>query len=150
MEAAMTKSWTPILFTLSASLFLALTLGCGTSNRQLQSIAINTTGAIEGNMIQLQFVAAGTFNASPTAVNPLPVSWYVVPHDTTAVYTLTSQPLTMMCQTGSSVIALAPTNPNAPSSGTIPSQVFQDLVINHTIAEEGGFVASTAQYAACP
>ncbi len=146
----MTKSWAPILATLSASLFLAATLACGSSNRQLQSIAITPTGAIEGNMIQLQFVAAGAFNTSPTAVNPLPVSWYVVPQDTAAVYTLTGQPFSIMCQTGSSVIALAPMNPNAPSSGTIPTQVFQDLVINHTITAEGGFVASNAQYAACP
>jgi hypothetical protein len=146
----MAKSWAPILATLCASLFLAATLGCGSNNRQLQSIAVNNSGAIEGNMIQLQFAAAGTFNASPTTINPLPVSWYVVPQDTTAVYTLTSQPFSMSCQTGSSVIALAPTDPNAPSSGTVPNQVFQDLVINHTVTAEGGFVASAAQYAACP
>jgi hypothetical protein len=90
------------------------------------------------------------YNASPTAVDPLPVSWYVVPQATAAVYTLTSQPFDIACQTGSSVIALAPTDPNAPNSGTIPSQVFQDLIINHTVSEEGGFIASTAQYAACP
>ena len=108
------------------------------------------TGVIEGNMIQLQFVAAGAFNASPTAVDPLPVRWYVVPQATAAVYTLTSQPFDIACQTGSSVIALAPTDPNAPKSGTIPSKVFQDLVIDHTVSEEGGFIASIAQYAACP
>jgi hypothetical protein len=146
----MTKPWAPILATVSASLFLAATWACGSSNRQLQSIAINTTGAIEGNMIQLQFVASGMFNASPTTVNPLPASWYVVPQDTAPIYTLTSQPFKMMCKTGASVIALAPTDTNAPSSGAIPSQVFDDLVINHTIAAEGGFIASPPQYAACP
>jgi hypothetical protein len=146
----MTKSWAPIFATLSASLFLAATLACGGSNRQLRSISITPTGVIEGNMIQLQFVAAGAFNASPTAVDPLPVSWYVVPQATAAVYTLTSQPFDIACQTGSSVIALAPTDPNAPKSGTIPSKVFQDLVIDHTVSEEGGFVASIVQYAACP
>jgi len=60
------------------------------------------TGVIEGNMIQLQFVAAGAYNASPTAVDPLPVRWYVVPQATAAVYTLTSQPFDIACQTGSS------------------------------------------------
>jgi hypothetical protein len=98
----MTKSWAPIFATLSASLFLAATLACGGSNRQLRSISITPTGVIEGNMIQLQFVAAGAFNASPTAVDPLPVSWYVVPQATAAVYTLTSQPFDIACQTGSS------------------------------------------------
>jgi hypothetical protein len=148
----MAKSWVPILAALFASFLLLAMSGCG-SSRQLQSIAITPTGAIEGNMIELQFVAAGSFNVSPTSVNPLPVAWYVVPqvtNDFNLTYNLTSQPFSMMCQTGSSVIALAPTDPNAPSSGNIPSQVFQDLVVNHTITMEGGFVASTAQYAVCP
>jgi hypothetical protein len=147
----MAKSWAQILATFSFSLLLSATWGCGSGNRQLQSIAVTNTSAIEGNMIQLQFVAAGTFDASPTTVNPLPVSWYVVDQDVpAAVYTLTSQPFSLMCQTGASVVALAPADPNAPSSGTIPNQVFQDLVINRTKTAEGGFVASTAQYAACP
>lgn len=149
----MAKSWVPVLAAPSFSFLLLVMLACGSSNRQLQSLTITPTGAIEGNMIQLRFVAAGTFNASPTTVNPLPVSWYVVPQEAEDVnlsYNLTSQPFSLMCQTGSSVIALAPTDPNAPSSGTIPSQVFTDLVTTHTITMEGGFVASTAQYAACP
>jgi len=104
----MTKAWAPIIANLSAWFLLLAALGCGSSNRQLQSIAVTSTGAIEGNMIQLQFVAAGSFNASPTTVNPLAVSWYVVDQDAPpAVYTLTSQPFSMMCKTGASRCACA-------------------------------------------
>jgi hypothetical protein len=145
-EASMAKSWAPIIATLSASLFLAANLGCGnSSHRQLQSIAINGTG-----MIQFQFTATGTFNASPMTVNPLPVSWYTVDLNPSGVaYTLTSQPFQVSCQ-NSLLIALAPTDPKAASSGTIPSQVYQDLVVAHTTTAEGGFIASSPQYLACP
>jgi hypothetical protein len=143
----MTKCWAPILASLSTLLLLSATLGCGSggSSRQLQSIAVNGTG-----MIQLQFTATGTFNASPTAVSPLPVSWYVVnPTPDGEAYALTSQPFQSMCQ-NATLIAVAPADPKAPATGTIPSQVFQDLVIAHTTSVEGGFVASTPQFMACP
>jgi hypothetical protein len=44
------------------------------------------------------------------------------------------------------VIALTPTDPNAPSTGAIPAQVFDDLVIARTTSTEGGFVSATAQF----
>lgn len=47
-----------------------LTLACGSSNRHLQSITIKAVP----NGQQIQFVATGTFSASPTTVSPLPVS----------------------------------------------------------------------------
>jgi hypothetical protein len=144
----MTKTWAPMIGTLCFSLLLSATLGCGSSgsgNRQLQSIAVNGTG-----MIQLQFTATGTFSASPTTVSPLPVSWYVVnPTPDGEAYALTSQPFQSMCQ-NATLVAVAPADPKAPASGTIPSQVFQDLVIAHTTTVEGGFVASGPQYMACP
>ena len=146
-EASLAKSWAPIIATLSASLFLATTLGCGSrsSSRQLRSITLNGTG-----MIQFQFTATGTFNASPTTVNPLPVSWYVVDLNPSGVaYTLTSQPFQVSCQ-NSLLIAVAPMDPKAASSGTIPSQVYQDLVVAHTTTAEGGFIASSPQFLACP
>jgi hypothetical protein len=131
---------------LTVSLFLLTALGCGSSNRQLQSIATAGVG-----MIQFQFTAVGTFSMSPTTVNSLPVSWYLVSQSPPpANYTLTSQPFVTQCQTFAVVVAVAPTNPNAPTSGTIPNQVFQDLVIAHTTTSEGGFVASTPQNIACP
>jgi hypothetical protein len=142
----MAKSSTSIA-TLSVALFLSATFGCGSSNRRLQLITPSSAG-----MIQFQFSAAGTFSASPTSVNPLPVSWYVIPagDDPPFGYTLTSQPFATSCRTGALVIALAPTDPNAPTTGSIPTQVFQDLVLAHTTTAEGGFVASSPQNIACP
>ena len=145
----MEKFSAQIIAALCAELFLSLALGCGSSNsnRQLQSISTSSTG-----MIQFQFTAAGTFSASPTTVNPLPVSWYVIPagEDPPFGYTLTSQAFATSCQTGELVVALAPTDPNAPGSGVIPTQVFQDLVLDHTTTSEGGFVASSPQIIPCP
>jgi hypothetical protein len=145
----MAKSGAPIVAALSLTLLLSVTLGCGSgntgSNRQLQSIAVIGTG-----MIQLQFTATGTFNVSPMMVNPLPVSWYVVnPTPSGTPYTLTREPFQATCE-NATLIAVAPADPMAAASGTIPSQVFQDLVIAHTTTVEGGFVASTPQYLACP
>lgn len=145
----MAKSWAPIIATLSAWLVLTATLGCGSGNsnggRQLQSISLNGTG-----MIQLQYTATGTFNTSPAMVNPLPVSWYTVDLSPSAVaYTLTSEPFQVSCQ-DSLLVAVAPSDPNAPTTGTIPGQVYQDLVIAHTATAEGGFIASNPQYLACP
>jgi hypothetical protein len=142
----MAKSLAPILVTFSLSLFLSTTLGCGSSNRRLQSIAASNSGGV----IQLQFTATGTFSGSPATIEPLPVSWYLVRTIPSPVaYTLTSQPFQTTCE-NADLIAVAPADPKAPASGTIPSQVFQDLVIDHTTTAEGGFVASSPQYIPCP
>jgi len=133
--------------TFFASLFLSATLGCGSggSSRQLQSIAVNGTG-----MIQMQFTATGSFTVTPTTVSPLPVSWYVVnPVPSGMPYLLTSQPFEVTCE-NATLVAVAPADPTAPASGTIPSQVFQDLVIAQTTTVEGGFVASSPRFLACP
>jgi len=126
---------------------LAGALSCGGSNRQLQSITTNHSG-----ITQLQFTATGTFSTSPASVSSLPVFWWTGPailHPPYA-YTLSSQPYNVACQTGDSVIAIAPTSPNAPTSGTIPGQVFEVLVSTQTGAQEGGFVASAPQSISCP
>lgn len=144
-----------------AAIFLALSLagpGCGggsgassaSSARQLQSIAASATG-----MTQIQLTASGAFSASPKTVTPLPVAWYVEPGvldppPGSVSYTLSSQPFSTACQTGSTAAAIAPQNPNAPASGSIPNQVWIDLVVNHTTTAEGGFVASPPQNIACP
>jgi len=93
-----------------------LTLSCG-SSRQLQSISISQ----RANGEEIQFVATGTFSASPTTVTPLPVFWYVgLPP---AQYSLTTQPvlcnITREPMPLSFLTATAPANPNAGSSGSI-------------------------------
>jgi hypothetical protein len=47
------------------------------------------------------------------------------------------------------VIAVTPTDPNAPTTGAIPAQVFNDLVLARTSTVEDGFVSATAQLI-CP
>ena len=97
-----------------------LTLGCGSSNsgsgRQLQFMTINATASGD----QIQLVATGYFSAPPTTVTPLPVFWFVdLPP---GQYTLTTQPYLIDCAVGvlpGPFIAIAPANPNAPSSGSI-------------------------------
>ncbi|HTW57560.1 MAG TPA: hypothetical protein VMD99_05505 [Terriglobales bacterium] len=109
----MKRYWLPSLLLLVASLLLACGSGGG---RQLQSITINATPS--GNQIQL--VAIGTFSSPPSTVTPLPVFWSIdLPP---AQYTLTAQPLLIDCTVGEYLgpfIAMAPADPNAPSSGQI-------------------------------
>jgi len=107
-----------ISLTLSASLILAC--GSGTK-RQLESITINSTA----NGHQIQFVATGTFSAPPTTVTPLPVDWtlgLMAPPPPQYTYTLTTQPYVYDCANAGlyvlPVVAFAPPDPNAPSSGT--------------------------------
>lgn len=95
-------------------------LACGgSSTRQLQSISISQ--AMNG--AQIQFVATGTFSAAPTTVTPLPVFWSIdLPP---AQYNLTNQPFVVQCTVSGPVpgpiIAWAPANPGAPSSGLLSS-----------------------------
>jgi hypothetical protein len=104
-----------ILLLLSAA---CLTLACGSgNNRQLQSITINST--VSGQ--QVQFTATGTFSSSPTTVNPLPVSWSYSPPP--GEYNLTTQPFVFNCAQPAApgpIVACAPTNASAPSSGRLP------------------------------
>jgi len=102
---------------------LTLACGSGSSNRQLQSITISST--VSGQ--QVQFTATGTFSGPPTKVSPLPVSdWGIgpfAPPPENVEYTLTTQPFVFDC-TGSGpylpVTTLAPSDPNAPTSGSLP------------------------------
>jgi hypothetical protein len=134
------------LFRFSIPLLLAGTvgaLGCGQSSRELQSIMITSPG---GSGTESILKASGTFSRSPTNMSPLPVSWYAIGPGLTPpdpVYSLTSQSFVLGCGTGIVAVALAPTAPNAPTSGSVPSQVFQDLVLNHALSTEGGYVSAT-------
>lgn len=110
--------WAPSLLILPA----LLTMACGSgSSRQLQSITITKTA----NGQQIQFVATGTFSAPPTTVMPLPVDWtlgLMAPPPSIYEYTLTTQPYLYDCANAGAynlpVVAFAPSDPNAPSSGT--------------------------------
>lgn len=107
----MSRFWALILFVSVTS----FTLACGSSNRQLQSITINSVA----NGQQIHFVATGTFSAPPTTVSPLPVSWSFAPPP--SEYTLTTQPFLYQCNQPESpgpVVACAPADPSAPSSGS--------------------------------
>jgi len=113
----MNRFWAFMLLLLPAS----LTLTCGSGgNRQLQFVTI----ASVANGQQIQFVATGTFSASPTTVTPLPVFWSYAPPP--GQYTLTTQPFTFQCDFvgpyPSPLIAWAPPDPNAPSSGPLSAE----------------------------
>ena len=95
-----------------------LTLACGSSNRQLQSINITATTEVG----QVQFTATGTFSEPPTTVAPLPVDWangFLAPPAENVDYTLTTQSYVLSClgsppRTEVQVTALAPQNPSGP------------------------------------
>jgi len=98
--------------------FACFALSCG-SSRRLQSITISPTT----NGTQSAFVATGTFSAPPTTVTPLPVNWYV--GAVGGQYTLTTQPFSATTGCLDPAVALffaiAPADPNAPSSGSVSS-----------------------------
>ncbi len=114
----MNRLWSLILILPVTSLILACGSGSSSNNRQLQAITINEVA----NGQQVQFTATGTFSASPTTVSPLPVSWSLdlPPRE----YTLTTEPYTFLqCESAGPyflpIVAVAPVDPNAPSSGSI-------------------------------
>src|SRR5581483_2293294 len=99
--------------------------------------------------------ATGTYSASPVTVEPVAVSWFIMgpaidppgpgyslaPGKYTPIRCNQATPYTAHY----TVIAVAPSNPKAPPSGPMDSQVFSDLVIHHTRTLEAGFVAGTAK-----
>jgi hypothetical protein len=111
---------------------LVLTLACG-SNRQLQSITVEATA----NAVEVQFTASGTFSAPPTKVVPLPVEWFpgfLAPPPGNVDYKLTTEPYVLSCLSMRpgieiQVTALAPQNPGAPVSGSLP---WAKLVVAHS------------------
>ncbi len=111
------------LVLLVALTLLSLSCGSGSgSSRQLQSIAISQVA----NGQQIQFIATGTFSAPPTTVTPLPVNWSLgllaPPPGENLQYTLTTQPYQFDCtgQGPMQVSTLAPADPNAPTTGSLP------------------------------
>jgi len=140
-----------LLFAVLLALVAFSGLGCG-SSRQLQSIAISPATVTVATSANAQFTASAQFNISPMTVNPASVSWTIVgpgfDPPPSPGYSLSAQPVSFPCigPSGSNyvVIAYAPVDPNAAQSGSMPSQVFQDLVMQHTASQEGGFIAATA------
>lgn len=134
---------------ISAALLIIFSSGCG-NDRQLQSISITPASATAPLAAHVTFTAAGQFSMSPMTANSVRVSWLVTGPGIDPVsfnnYSLTDQPFTMTCLLGTfTVTAFAPIDPNASTSGSVPPQVYQDLVLSHTRTAEGNFVASSAQ-----
>ena len=106
-------------------------LSCG-SGRHLQSITISQTSS----GARITFVASGTFSAPPRTVTPLPVDWtlgLMAPPPQRYTYTLTTQPFVFDCTaSGPSlpVVAFAPPDPNAPSSGSTTKVITASAPIN--------------------
>ena len=145
------------LFYTSVALLAAFAIsGCG-SDRQLESISVTPSSVANVKAAsQVTFTAAGQFNMSPMTANPARVSWRAVgpaidPAGMNS-YSLTDQPFTFTCPAPGmfTVTAYAPTDPNTAADGSVPSQVYQDLVTSHSMSAEGGFVAATAQVTCVP
>lgn len=98
-----------------------LTGSCGSgnpnSNRQLLKISVAPNPDL---IAPTSYIATGTYSAPPITVAPLPVFWYSI--DPPDGYQLTPTPY-VACNLphGSTVTAIAPVNPNAPTSGPIGS-----------------------------
>ena len=108
----------------------------------LESIAIVGQG---GSSVETIVSASGTLNSSPIPQTDLPARCYLLGpglDPPPAGYTLSSQSFVLPCG-GYTAIAVAPREPNAPSSGTIPQPVFEDLVIALARSSEGEFVAAS-------
>jgi len=103
-------------------------LGCGASNRHLQSISI--TQITSGQ--QIQFSATGKFSSSPTSVTPIPVEWSVqLMAPPPKQYTLSTQPYVFTCVTSGRVpiVAYAPPDSSAPLNGAWSNAMIQASVM---------------------
>jgi hypothetical protein len=115
----------------------SLTLSCGSGSdpsRQLQSITI--TQAANGQRIE--FVATGHFSSPPATVTPIPAEWAVqLMAPPPSQYTLTPQPFEFECAVAEQtspgpipIVAYAPSNANAPLSGSWSGMVQASTVIS--------------------
>ena len=137
-----------------ALILASILVGCSVApvDRQLVSISISPS---TGTGAPVTYAATGTFSDSPVMVTPMAVSWFVMGPAIDPPgpgYVLAPGKYTAMrCSQGTpfaatyTIVAVAPSNPKAPNSGTMDSQVFSDLVIQHNKTMEAGFVAATAK-----
>jgi hypothetical protein len=134
-------------------------LGCGGSknNPMLQSLSVSPASATAQNG-QAQFTATGQFSNSMMTTNSVSVSWmqtppvFDPPGTQMMPFMLTNQPFTAQCfgfHGNITVAAFAPVAGDAPANGSMPIGVFMDLAVNHTMTQEDGFIAATAQMT-CP
>jgi hypothetical protein len=133
---------------------VSILTGCsaGPADRQLVSISISPNTATGA---PVSYTATGTFSDSPVTVTPVAVSWFIMgpaidpPGPGYALAPGKFSP--ERCSQGTpyaatyTIVAVAPSNPKAPNSGPMDSQVFSDLVIQHTKTIEDGFIADTAK-----
>lgn len=125
------------------------TAGCARGTpRVLESISV-APKTVTAQNAQATFTATGHYNTDPTTVPSLPVSWVVMGpagDPPGPGYALSATPLTAQCRARATytVVAYAPTNPDAPSSGSMPSSVFSALVLEQSTTSDDGFVAGTA------
>lgn len=135
---------------LTCTVFLALCAlvicGCGGGTSTIRSLRINQQLTANGP----QFTATATYSDGKQ-VTPASVSWLAWTSGTFVSgqphYRLTSSPYLPMCGSqclGWTVVAIAPTDPNAPPSGPISLTVLQDLS-SGKVSTEDGFVAATLQ-----
>jgi hypothetical protein len=109
----------------------SLTLACGNGSdpgRQLQSITITQTA----NGQQIEFVATGHFSSPPMTATPIPVEWSIqLMAPPPSQYTLTAQPFMFGCSDSgpTPIVAYAPSNANAPLSGSWSGMVQASVVI---------------------
>ena len=114
----------------------SLTLSCGSgsdSNRRLQSITLAQTA----NGQQFEFVATGHFSSPPVTVTSIPVEWSVqLMAPPPPLYTLTAQPFAFDCGVAEltsagpiPIVAYAPSNANAPLTGSWSGMVQASTVI---------------------
>jgi hypothetical protein len=111
----MSRFWAFIVLLSAASLTVAC--GSSSSNRQLQSITLKQTA----NGQQIEFVATGNFSSSPATVTSIPVEWSVqLMAPPPPQYMLTTQPFLFECTASGPfpIVAYAPSDPNAPLSGS--------------------------------
>jgi hypothetical protein len=117
-------------------LVTSLTLSCGSGsdgNRQLQSITITQTS----NGQQIEFVATGHFSSPPVTVPSIPVEWSVqLMAPPPPQYALTAQPFAFDCGVAEltspgpiPIVAYAPSNANAPLSGSWSGMVQASTVV---------------------
>jgi hypothetical protein len=96
---------------------VTLTLACGSSNRRLQSITMTRTA----NGQRTEFVATGNFSSPPATLTAISVEWSVqLMAPPPRQYTLTTQPFLFECTASGPfpIVAYAPSDPNAPFSGS--------------------------------
>jgi hypothetical protein len=140
---------------LSLTILLLASCGGGPRTGMLESITVVPGTGAPG----VSFTATGHYSTAPATENNITVAWFqsgpvINPYAPDWSYSMSSGPFQGTCYSSaqpytSYVVAYAPTNPDAPANGKMPFTVFQNLVVYHTVTQQGGFVAGVATLS-CP